>query len=163
MELLAEMEREGVLSKPISLLTLGQVVPMLSYLPAAKMLRRNLHDLAQSNLVNWVDFSAPGDGACFALCDPVACSGVATENQTGPKILSAAFSQNMSEARHKAQKNKFFRMHFQYLCAFDNPGIYDYFAITAGPVDLATRYADKGESPSKSVKCFNHHKDMADV
>jgi len=165
-ELLAEMERDGAI-KPdethLALLTLGQVVPMISYLPAAKTLRRNLHDLAQSKTVTWVDFSAPGDGACFALCDPVACSGVAPENQTGPKILSAAFSKTLSAAQFKKQKNQFFRQHFQYLCAFDNPGIYDYFTITAGPMRLSARFEGKAASPSTQTRCTSYYRDMSDV
>jgi hypothetical protein len=45
-------------------------------------------------------------------------------------------------------KRRFFRLHFQYLCAFDNPGDYDFFQITAGPLTLARRY--RGRAPSKS-------------
>lgn len=164
-EILAEMERDGQLCSKasIGLLTLGQVVPMVSYLPDAKLLRRNLHDLARSDVVSWVDFSAPGDGACFALCDPVASSGIAPDTQTGPKVLSAAFSQNMSAERHAKQKNRFFRQHFQYLCSFDQPGIYDYFALTAGPVRLCDRYDGRGHSPSIQTRCYSRYTDMADV
>ncbi|MCF6304960.1 MAG: hypothetical protein L3J33_06275 [Rhodobacteraceae bacterium] len=165
-ELLAEMERKGNIKSDetrLALLTLGQVVPMVSYLPAAKTLRRNLHDLAQSKTLTWVDFSAPGDGACFALCDPVACSGVAPADQTGPKVLSAAFSKTLSAAQFKKQKNQFFRQHFQYLCAFDNPGIYDYFAITAGPKRLSVRYEGKSASPSMQTRCTSFYKDMSDA
>ncbi|MCF6273243.1 MAG: hypothetical protein L3J37_08620 [Rhodobacteraceae bacterium] len=160
-ELLAEMEREGMITgnTPLSLLTLGHVVPMISYLPEARMLRRNLHDLGQSSRVYWADFTAPGDGGCFALCDPVAVSG----GGDGPKVLSAAFSKTLSPGRFKAQKNAFFKQHFQYLHAFDRPGIYDYFAITAGPKTLRARYGDQPHSPSRRTKCYSKHTDMADV
>ncbi|MFT7595905.1 MAG: hypothetical protein ACI8R4_003237, partial [Paracoccaceae bacterium] len=43
---------------------------------------------------------------------------------------------------------RFFRLHFQYLCAFDRPRDYDYFRITAGPQTLAARYT--GRPPSQS-------------
>ncbi len=160
-ELLAEMEREGMIKgdTPLGLLTLGHVVPMISYLPAARMLRRNLHDLGASARVFWADITAPGDGGCFALCDPVAVSGVGA----GPKVLSAAFSKTLSPARFKAQKNAFFKQHFQYLHAFDRPGIYDYFAITAGPMTLQARYENQPHSPSRRTGCFSKHTDMADV
>ncbi len=160
-ELLAEMEREGMIKgdTPLALLSLGEVVPMISYLPAARGLRRNLHDLGKSRRVFWVDFSAPGDGGCFALCDPVAVSGVGQ----GPKVLSCAFSQTLSPERFKAQKNAFFKQHFQYLHAFDRPGIYDYFAITAGPQSLAARYGAQPDSPSKRTKCFSRYTDMSDA
>ena len=45
-------------------------------------------------------------------------------------------------------RRQYFRLHFQYMCAFDRPGHYDYFQITAGPVTLGARYA--GRAPSKS-------------
>ena len=54
----------------------------------------------------------------------------------------------LSASRIQLSRWRFFRLHFQYLCAFDRPGDYDYFQITAGPMTLAARYA--GREPSKS-------------
>ncbi|MEQ9177040.1 MAG: hypothetical protein RLP16_08045, partial [Alphaproteobacteria bacterium] len=48
----------------------------------------------------------------------------------------------------KAMRWRFFRLHFQYLCAFDLPGDYDYFRITAGPLTLSERFEDRPPSPS---------------
>jgi len=160
-ELLAEMAREGRLEgrTPLSFLSLGHVVPMVSYLPAATPLRRSLHELGQSKRVFWVDVTAPGDGACFALCDPVAVSGVGA----GPIVLSAAFRQTLSPEKFARQKNAFFQQHFQYLHAFDRPGIYDYFAITAGPLTLEARFGAQLPSPSSTTRCFSKYTDMADV
>lgn len=159
-ELLAEMEREGMLKgdTPLGMLSLGEVMPMISYLPAAKGLRRSLHRLGKSARVFWLDVTAPGDGGCFALCDPVAVSGVGA----GPKVLSAAFSQTLKPETHAARKRSFFKLHFQYLCAFDQPGNYDYFAITAGPETLEYRFGAQPNSPSKRTKCFSKYTDMDD-
>ncbi len=132
----------------LSFLSLGQVVPMVSFLPWADRLRADLHYLSQRDELTWVDISAPGDGCAFALCDPVAVSGVAPPNQRWPLVLSAAFTHTLSPARWHALRWRFFRLHFQYLCAFDRPGDYDYFKITAGPRTLGERYA--GRNPSKS-------------
>ncbi len=159
-ELLAEMERDGMIkgNTPLALLTLGEVIPMISYLPAARGLRRSLHALGQSTRVFWLDVTAPGDGGCFALCDPVAVSGVGA----GPKVLSAAFSQTLKPETYAARKRSFFKLHFQYLCAFDKPDKYDYFAITAGPKTLQSRFGAQPDSPSKRSKCFSKYTDMAD-
>lgn len=139
----------GVPGRPaLSLLTLGQVVPMVSFLPAAHRLRADLADLSQREELTWVDVTAPGDGCAFALCDPVAVSGMAGPGRRWPLVVSAAFSQTLSPERWKGLRRRFFRLHFQYLCAFDRPGIYDYFAITAGPRTLAARF--RGRAPSKS-------------
>jgi hypothetical protein len=78
----------------------------------------------------------------------VAVSGVARAGKRWPLVLSAAFTQTLSPERWKALRWRFFRLHFQYLCAFDRPGDYDYFAVTAGPLRLADRY--HGRAPSKS-------------
>ncbi len=133
----------------LSLLTLGHVVPMVSFLPRARGLRRDLHDLAAAEGIFWLDVTAPGDGCCFALCDPVAVSGVAPRGKRWPLVISAAFTQTLSPERWRRLRWRFFRLHFQYLCAFDRPGDYDYFRITAGPKTLAGRYG--GRRPSKSL------------
>ena len=145
---------------PLALLTLGQVVPMVSFLPRAGRLRADLAYLSASDRVTWVDVTAPGDGCAFSLCDPVAVTGVAPPDQRGPLILSAAFSQTLSPARWKKLRWRFFRLHFQYLCAFDRPGDYDYFQITAGPQTLAARYAGRPPSKSRFTRAVNRHRGM---
>ena len=149
--ILADLERQGRVPKEgpeLALLTLGQVVPMVSFLPDAHRLRRDLRDLSTSDALTWVDVTAPGDGCCFALCDPVAVSGVALPETRWPLVLSAAFTQTLSPEKWQALRWRFFRLHFQYLCAFDRPGDYDYFQITAGPRLLRDRFA--GRAPSQS-------------
>lgn len=132
----------------VGFLTLGQVVPMVSFLPKAFRLRSDLRQLSRRDDIMWVDVTAPGDGCAFALCDPVAVSGVAPPDKRGPLVLSAAFSQTLSPERWKELRWRFFRLHFQYMCAFDRPGDYDYFQITAGPKTLRVRFRDR--QPSKS-------------
>lgn len=145
----------------LGLLTLGHVVPMVSFLPRAGRLRRDLHDLSLMNALTWIDVTAPGDGCTFALCDPVAVSGVAPrKGQLWPLVISAAFSQTLSPALYKSLKRRFFRIHFQYLCAFDRPGDYDYFQITAGPLSLATRYRGRAPSPSTIRRSLSPHKSL---
>ena len=149
--ILADLIREGGISTDgpaLGFLSLGQVVPMVSFLPKAERLRTDLNYLSTRDELAWVDVTAPGDGCTFALCDPVAVSGVAPEGQKWPLVISAAFTQTLSPERWKELRWKFFRLHFQYLCAFDQVGDYDYFRITAGPQTLADRFQDR--EPSKS-------------
>lgn len=145
----------------LSLLTLGQAIPMTSFLPRAGGLRRDLRDLAACDRIAWVDVSAPADGACFALSDPVAVSGVAPEGQLWPLVLSAAFSETLDPARRRALRWRYFRRHIQYFCAFDRPGRYDYFAITAGPRSLAARFAGRAPSPSTIRAPLSPHRGAA--
>lgn len=144
-----------------SLLTLGHVVPMASFLPRAWRLRRDLRVLAGRDDLTWIDVTAPGDACSFGLCDPVAVSGVAPVVQHGPLVLSAAFTQTLSPRKQAALRHRWFRLHFQYLCAFDRPGDYDYFAITAGPLSLARRFARRGHSPARIAKPVNRYTSTA--
>ncbi|MBR9863116.1 MAG: hypothetical protein GYB24_06715 [Rhodobacteraceae bacterium] len=159
--ILADLLRQGWVpanGPRLGLLTLGQVIPMVSFLRNASRLRADLNYLCQQNRLSWVDVSAPGDGATFALCDPVAVSGVAPETgQLHPLVLSAAFTQTLSEAKRKELHRRFFRLHFQYLCAFDQPKDYDYFKITAGPQFLGDRFAHRSHSPSRFTRAVNPH------
>ncbi|UWR23879.1 hypothetical protein [Sulfitobacter sp. S190] len=141
----------------LAFLTLGQVVPMLSFLPDANRLRGDLRYLSGHEAVCWIDVSAPGDGCAFALCDPVAVTGVAPPDQRWPLVFSAAFTKSLSAERWKELRWRFFRLHFQYLCAFDRPRDYDYFQITAGPLALATRYKDRGPSKSRITSPINRY------
>ena len=150
--ILADLIREGSVRRngpQLAFLSLGQVVPMVSFLPKAQRLRADLRYLSMSDLLTWVDVRAPGEGCCFALCDPVAVTGVAAENKRWPIVFSAAFTQSLSPERWQAMKRKYFKLHFQYLCAFDRPKDYDYFQITAGPLTLADRYGDRPSSKSR--------------
>ena len=149
--ILADLIRDGSVHRngpQLAFLSLGQVVPMVSFLPKAQRLRADLRYLSMSDRLTWVDVSAPGDGCSFALCDPVAVSGVAAPDKRWPIVFSAAFSQSLSPQRWQAMKRKYFKLHFKYLCAFDRPKDYDYFQITAGPLTLAARYGNR--PPSKS-------------
>jgi hypothetical protein len=145
---LIRQERVPAEGPALGFLSLGQVVPMVSFLPDATRLRADLQYLSARDELAWVDVSAPGDGCAFALCDPVTVSGVAPEGKRWPLVFSAAFTQTLSPERWSELRWRFFRLHFQYLCAFDRPGDYDYFRITAGPMTLAERYRDR--APSKS-------------
>ncbi len=166
--ILADLLRAGRLpanGPVLSLLTLGQVVPMVSFLPDAHRLRADLHFLSTREDIAWVDVTAPGDGCAFALCDPVAVSGVAPAGQRWPLVLSAAFTQTLAPETWRALRWRFFRLHFQYLCAFDNlsgaADDYDYFRVTAGPRTLGARYAARAPSKSRIDVPASRYTNMA--
>ncbi|EPX80219.1 hypothetical protein [Litoreibacter arenae] len=150
--ILADLIREGGVPEDgpkLAFLSLGQVVPMVSFLPKASKLRGDLHFLSSSDALTWIDVTAPGDGCSFALCDPVSVSGVEPQDKKWPLVFSAAFTQSLSPEKWTELRWRFFRLHFQYLCAFDRPKDYDYFQITAGPLTLHERYHDRPQSRSR--------------
>ena len=125
-------------------------IAMTSFLPKAEELRADLAYLADDARIFWLDVTAPGDGACFALTDP---SGTCRENgrpqdALNPLVISAAFKQTMAPGQVRRYRWRLLRMHFQYLCAFARPDNFDYFRITAGPRSLASRFSGRECSPS---------------
>lgn len=161
--MLALMIRSGAVKAGVTLsfLTLGQVVPMVSFLPKANGLRSDLAYLSTRHEVAWVDVTAPGDGCAFALCDPVAVSGQAQAGKRWPLVLSAAFRRTLSPERWQHLKRRYFRLHFQYLCAFDNLNgrrdEFDYFAISAGPLTLWERLGARAPSKNRITAAKNKY------
>jgi hypothetical protein len=129
---------------PLSLLTLGECIPMLSYQPEAAAFRDELARLATRRDVEWLDVTAPPDGCCFALVDPTAPARAAFPSVPPgwqpPKRLSARFAQMFPAEEYRCIRRDKYRCHFQYLMASGKPVDYDYFAITAGPLRLRDRF-----------------------
>ncbi len=161
--ILSDLIREGVGEggPALGFLSLGQVIPMVSFLPRARRLRGDLAYLSQRDEVTWVDVTAPGDGCAFALCDPVSVTGVAPAGKRWPLVVSCAFTQTFSPERWKKMRYQWFRLHFQYMCCFDRPGDYDYFKITAGPLTLAARYAGRVASKSRIERAASGYRSVA--
>lgn len=134
--------------KAVSLLTLGQSIAMLSFLPKADVLRADLARVADNPDVFWLDVTAMGDGACFALTDPVASCRARGRVGDSPIVMSAAFSKTMAPGEMRRYRWRFMRLHFQYLCAFQRPADFDYFRITGGDQTLRSRFAGRASSPS---------------
>lgn len=125
----------------VSLLTLGQCMPLLSSLPMAQCFRDDLQCLSNAKDIDWIDFSAPPDGCCFALVDPLLACGENTRSvRDRPKLLSPRFADMFDKVDYVALRRDRFRCHFQYLMASKKAVLYDYFAITAGAQTLANRF-----------------------
>jgi hypothetical protein len=133
----------------VALLTLGQTTPMLSLMPEAEWFRDDLRVAGSAGAagIAWLDFSAPPDGACFALVDPVLAAVPGYERPAGappsPKILNARIMELIDPATYARVKRDWIRVHFQYLMAGDRLGDYDYFRIISGPLYLEDRYAGR--------------------
>jgi hypothetical protein len=127
----------------LSLLTLGQWIPLLGLLPQATSFRQELAELATAPGLDWIDFSAPPDGCCFALTDPIGSCGVTPAGRLPdrPKLLSPRFAEMFEPEAYQALRRDKFRLHFQYLAAAPRPVAYDYFRITAGARTLADRFS----------------------
>ncbi|MES2974053.1 MAG: hypothetical protein V4757_10600 [Pseudomonadota bacterium] len=123
----------------LNLLTLAQCTPILSALPQATGFRQELESLACGPPVAWFDVSSVIDLGAFPHLDPHAFAGV--PGRGFARLVSPRFHAlfgAQSYARFKRDKR---RVHLQYLMAAEYPGVYDYFAITAGGMRLDERLA----------------------
>jgi hypothetical protein len=141
----------------VSLVTLGQCIPMLSSVSSATGFRAQLRQIAQSNSITWVDFCAPSDGCCFAFVDATAPSAHASAAYSSqPKLLSPRLQTLFSAPDYQQLCRHRFDLHFQYIHAGKLRGDYDYFSITAGPLDLYSRYASAHSvTDYKKFRLFN--------
>jgi hypothetical protein len=128
---------------PIALATLGHWIPLLGTLPHGEPFRRELAELGRAEQLAWIDFSAPPDGCCFALTDPLAACGVKVPGGCAdrPKLLSPRFAEAFDAPGYQALRRDKFRMHFQYLMASPKAVQYDFFRMTAGAQTLAQQFA----------------------
>ena len=142
----AERSPSAVAQPRLGLLTLGQCLPILSYQPTAQRFRAEIRAAAIALGEHWLDFTAPADRCCMALNDPAeAVRGMDGLDCPSPKVLSPRFATLFTPATYaqRRRRTQLFDMHFQYIRASELPGIYDYFAITAGPQTLTARFANQ--------------------
>ena len=157
----------GKLHDPrLNLLTLGQCFPILTFQPQAGHFRAELAAVAESLDGRWVDVTAPTDGCCAALVDPleavralgtsVACEpSVPYLGKQRPKVLSPQFANLFTPEVYAEIRKNHSELHFQYLKASQLAGTYDFFAITAGPQRLAQRFAHQPTVRDyRAFQCF---------
>ncbi|WP_374427898.1 hypothetical protein [Ideonella dechloratans] len=144
---LARWQGHPAQTRPVlSLLTLGQCTPVLSFQPEAHGFRRELALLRACETLTWVDVSSPVDGCCFALSDPtlVCLDGLPappTPAPGAPKCLNPRWVQCFNPQGYRALKRDKMACHFQYLQATELPGPCDLLNWVAGPRCLAAATA----------------------
>ncbi|MCI4661246.1 MAG: hypothetical protein MRY63_05415 [Neomegalonema sp.] len=133
----------------VALLTLGQTMSALGQISGSEGHWDECAAVARSKDLFWLDVASKADGACYALVDPLAQSSrrlPSEERRAGPLVLSARFRETMAPEQFAALRRRYFRLHFQYLYAFERPEEYDYFAFTAGPLRLSDRFAGRANN-----------------
>ena len=142
----------------LSILTLAQTSPLISWLPNTDWYKQHFQNIDLS-LLKWVDFSSPADGVCYPLLDIFAPFGADKANQLILKSPRFFKLFDKTEYQRIIRKNKF-RVHFQYLLSSTFTQEYDFFAMTAGVQTLAQRFA---KTASAAVKTVKHIKSSPDA
>jgi len=136
-------EAQGRPLDKLAIVTLGHCIPLLGLMAGAGAYRAELAQLGRDPRIAWTDFSSVTDWGSFAGIDPLAlCLGPAgADRPHAPTMLSPRFHLMFDPAAYAQIVRNKRRMHMQYLMAGERPVLYDYFAITAGPLALRDRLA----------------------
>lgn len=128
----------GLRGTPVSLLTIGSVIPWIALDPLAVATRAALGRVAASDAVAWLDIRAPWDWLSIHLRDPLAASGLPSPGPDRPAAIRVRLHDLIEPAILARRRWNLFRMHFQLLMASRDPTAFDYIALVAGPEPVRT-------------------------
>ena len=123
----------------LSLVTLGQCIPIASEWPGARRFRNELDLLAESPMLTWHDYSASSDRAAFWKTTPWPQPALLKGHQASPPFKAAAGAVQFAAMRRDRRE-----MHLQYLRPAHgrgDAGSYDFFMLACGPQTLAERHS----------------------
>jgi hypothetical protein len=126
----------------IVLLTIGGNFPIVGFHSAAQDFRDHLRQLAVERSIDWIDCQARKDVMNFYQFDPIKSHGIdAGADRRNPKIVAVRFRDIIKPEHYERFRWQFFRVHFQFVMANEQPNAYDFFMIVCGPVPLSERMA----------------------
>jgi hypothetical protein len=123
----------------LSMVTLGQCIPIATEWPGARRLRSELDLLAESRELTWHDYSAAADRAAFWQTTPWPQPALLKGYQASPPFKATAGAMQFAALRRERRE-----MHLQYLRPPRGRGAsdsYDFFMLACGPDTLAERHA----------------------
>jgi hypothetical protein len=123
----------------LSLMTLGQCIPIASEWPEARRFRHELEILAESPMLTWHDYSASADRAAFWKTTPWPQPALLKGYQGSPRFQAAPGAIQFAAMRRDRRE-----MHLQYLRPPRGAGdseAYDFLLLACGPQTLAERHA----------------------
>ena len=123
----------------LSLVTLGQCIPIAAEWPGAQRFRTELEVLAESPMLTWHDYSASSDRAAFWKTTPWPQPALLKGHQASPPFKAAQGAVQFAAMRRDRRE-----MHLQYLRPPRGRGgseSYDFFVLACGPQTLAERHA----------------------
>jgi hypothetical protein len=122
----------------LSLVTLGQCIPIAAEWPGARRFRNELDVLAANPTLTWHDYSASSDRAAFWKTAPWPQPALLKGYQASPPFKAASGAVQFAAMRRDRRE-----MHLQYLRpprGRGDPDSYDFFMLLCGPQMLAERH-----------------------
>ncbi|MBI5429097.1 MAG: hypothetical protein HY938_01425 [Nitrosomonadales bacterium] len=123
----------------LTLITLGQCIPLLAFTPAAVAYRNEIVSLATDGRIKWFDISAKADPLCFFDENPALVCNAPAQAPGTARMVHARIFKMFSPETYKTIRGNKLRLHFQYLMAAELDTGYDYFRLTAGPLPATSQ------------------------
>jgi hypothetical protein len=130
-------------STTLSLVTLGQCIPIATAWPQARRIRSELEVLAESPSLTWHDYSASSDRAAFWNTPPWPEPTKMRGRQASPPFKAVPGGLKFAALSRERRET-----HLQYLrppAGKGDPSSFDFLMIACGPQTLAERHA-KGKT-----------------
>lgn len=121
---------------PVTLVTIGSVIPWITLDPRAEETRRALDRVGRDGAIGWLDIRANWDWLSIHLRDPVSASGLPPPPPGRFAVMRVEIEDLIEPDLVARRRWNLFRMHFQLLMSSRAPGAFDYVSFVAGPVPV---------------------------
>lgn len=121
---------------PVTLVTIGSVIPWITLDPRAEETRRALDRVGRDGAIGWLDIRANWDWLSIHLRDPVSASGLPPPPPGRFAVMRVEIEDLIEPDLVARRRWNLFRMHFQLLMSSRAPDAFDYVAFVAGPVPV---------------------------
>ncbi|MBB2961101.1 hypothetical protein FHU13_001480 [Methylobacterium sp. R2-1] len=125
-----EFGRRGT---PVTLVTIGSVIPWITLDPRAVETRASLSRIGNETAIGWLDIRANWDWLSIHLRDPVSASGLPAPPRDRFALLRVEIEDLIEPELVARRRWNLFRMHFQLLMSSRARDAFDYVAFIAGP------------------------------
>ncbi|MER2251865.1 hydrolase [Methylorubrum podarium] len=121
---------------PVTLVTIGSVIPWITLDPRAEETRRALDRVGRDGAIGWLDIRANWDWLSIHLRDPVSASGLPSPPLGRFAVMRVEIEDLIEPDLVARRRWNLFRMHFQLLMSSRAPDAFDYVAFVAGPMPV---------------------------
>lgn len=118
---------------PVTLVTIGSVIPWITLDPLAKETRGSLDRVGRNTAIGWLDIRANWDWLSIHLRDPVSASGLPAPPSGRFAVMRVDIEDLIEPDLVARRRWNLFRMHFQLLMSSRDRDAFDYVSFVAGP------------------------------
>lgn len=131
--ILADDPGFGGRGTPVTLVTIGSVIPWITLDARARRARAALARIGAETRIGWLDVRASWDWLSIHLRDPLGASGLPAPPPGRIAVLRVPIEDLIEPEIVARRRWNLFRMHFQLLMSSREPRAFDYAAFVAGP------------------------------